>query len=144
METKHWKLAQLGGKGCISAVATVTRKTSHVPGGHAQLPHYEVESEILIFSSIKIRGCNQETVYGAEYQLHCVGNDGGNISMLKSLHHMGPVNVHKETERMLFASLSGPIEPTLWGTVNSPLNKKYKLQPYMSKVMHTVFWDRKG
>ena len=39
---------------------------------------------------------NQGTVYGTEYQLQCFGNDGGNVG----------------TERALYASLLGRVEPT--------------------------------
>ena len=35
METKQWMRAQWGGGWCISAVATVTWKTSHILDGHA-------------------------------------------------------------------------------------------------------------
>jgi len=52
---------------------------------------------------------NQGTVYRVEYQLQCLGNDGGNVGILQSLHQVGPMNAHVGTERTLCASLSGPI-----------------------------------
>ena len=53
----------------------------------------------------------QGTVYGAEYQLQCVGNDGDNTGISKSLHQVGPMNLHTGTERTQYAGLSGPTEP---------------------------------
>ena len=43
-ETKQWMLAQWGGGWCVSAVATVKWKTSHLPDGHAQLSHREMKN----------------------------------------------------------------------------------------------------
>jgi hypothetical protein len=43
-ETKQWMLTQWGCGWCVSAVATATWKTSHVPEGHAQLSHHEMKS----------------------------------------------------------------------------------------------------
>jgi len=54
---------------------------------------------------------NQGTVYGDEYWLHCVGNDGGNVGTLQSLYQVGPVRDHTGAERTLCASLAGLIEP---------------------------------
>jgi len=52
-ETKQWMLAQWGGGWRVSAVATATWKTSHVPDGHAQLSHDEMKS-VSISSSARI------------------------------------------------------------------------------------------
>lgn len=35
---------------------------------------------------------------GAEYQLQCVGNYGGNVGILQSLRQLGPTNAHRETK----------------------------------------------
>ena len=43
-ETKQWILAQWGDGWCVSAVATATWKTSHVPDGPAQLSHHDMKS----------------------------------------------------------------------------------------------------
>ena len=54
---------------------------------------------------------DQWTVYRAEYQLQCVGNDGGNVEISWSLHQVCPTNARTGTERTPYASLSGPTEP---------------------------------
>ena len=54
METKQWIWAQWGDRWCVSAVETVTWKTSHVPDGHAWLSHHEMKS-MLISSPTWIR-----------------------------------------------------------------------------------------
>ena len=54
-ETKQWMLAQWGGGWCVSAVATGTWKTSHVPDSHAQLSCHELKS-VSISSSMQIGG----------------------------------------------------------------------------------------
>ena len=50
---------------------------------------------------------DQGTVYGAEYQLQ----SGVTMGISQSSHLVAPMNAHTETERTLYASLSGPIEP---------------------------------
>lgn len=50
-------------------------------------------------------------MYGAEYQLQCVANNGGNVGILPSLHQVRPMNAHARTEGTLFSSLSKSIEP---------------------------------
>ena len=52
-ETKQWMLAQWGGGWCVSAVSTAAWKTSHLPDGHAQLPHHKMKS-VSISSSVRI------------------------------------------------------------------------------------------
>ena len=52
-ETKQWMLAQWGCGWRVSAVATATWKTSHVPDSHAQLSHHETKS-VSISSSARI------------------------------------------------------------------------------------------
>ena len=50
-------------------------------------------------------------MYGAEYRLQCVGNDGGNVGILQSF---VPGGSHKFSHRNIkkpYARLSGPIEP---------------------------------
>lgn len=44
MEDKQWVWAQWCDVWCISAVATATWKTSHIPDSHAQLSHYKMKS----------------------------------------------------------------------------------------------------
>jgi len=108
----------------------------------------------------------------AEHQFQCIGNNGGNVGISQSLRQVGPPNAHTGTERTPHASLSGPTDPIpswswqfpgshhywLWGTasplqargkiavhgVNSPSNKKFKMQISTSKVMCTAFGDMKG
>ena len=48
-------------------------------------------------------------MYGAEFQLQCIGNDGGNTEIPQSLCQMSLMNAQKGTERTLYASLSEPI-----------------------------------
>jgi len=36
-------------------------------------------------------------LYGAEYRLQCVGNDGGNVGISQSLRQVGPTNAHTGT-----------------------------------------------
>ena len=75
---------------------------------------------------------------------------------------MGPMNAHVGLERTLYTCLSGSPESyhsrwwdavsPLWAgarttvhwVVNSPLKKKFKMQPSVGKVTCTVSWDRKG
>ena len=54
-ETKQWMLAQWGSGWRVSAVATATYKTSHVPDGHAHLSHHEMKS-VTISSSARNGG----------------------------------------------------------------------------------------
>jgi len=49
-------------------------------------------------------------VYGAEYQLQCVGDDSGNVGISQSSHQLGPMNAHTGTKRTLHANFSGPTE----------------------------------
>ena len=60
---------------------------------------------------------DQGTVYGAEYLLQWVRNNGGSIGILQSLHQVCPTDAHVGTVRTLYASLSGPTEPILKVTV---------------------------
>ena len=55
---------------------------------------------------------DEGTVYRAEYWLHCIGNDDGNVGISQSLCKVGTMNAH--TERTLYASLLGPTE-SIWG-----------------------------
>ena len=36
-------------------------------------------------------------LYGAEYRLQCVGNDGSNVGISQSLRQVGPTNAHTGT-----------------------------------------------
>ena len=54
--------------------------------------------------------CDQGAVYGAEYQLQCIGNNGGKIEISQRLCQICPVNAHTGRERTPYASLSGPVE----------------------------------
>ena len=42
--------------------------------------------------------CDQRTVYGAEYQLQYVGNDGNSVEIFPSLCRVGPPVLKKEQE----------------------------------------------
>ena len=53
----------------------------------------------------------QGTVYGAEHQIHCIGKDGDDTGISQSLCQVGPMNFHTGTKRILYATLSGPIDP---------------------------------
>ena len=55
LETKQWMWAQWGNGWCVSAVVTVTWKTSHILDSHAQLSNHETNS-VLISSSLQISG----------------------------------------------------------------------------------------
>ena len=52
-------------------------------------------------------------MYGAKHQFQGFGNNGGNVGILQSLHQVGPTDAYIVTERTLYASLSGPVEPIL-------------------------------
>jgi len=54
---------------------------------------------------------NQGTVYGAEYRLHYVVNNGCSVGVSTSLCQVDPTNAHTGTERTLCANFSGPYEP---------------------------------
>ena len=60
----------------------------------------------------------QGTVYRAKYWFKFVGNYGSNIEILQSLCQVSPTNAHTGTERTLYASMSGPVEP-IWQTIHS-------------------------
>ena len=47
---------------------------------------------------------DQEVVFGAAYQLQCVGNGCCNVVILQSLHQVGPMNAYTGTERTMCAS----------------------------------------
>ena len=55
---------------------------------------------------------DQGTVYGAEYQLQCVGNDGGSVGILQGLCQVNSMNAYTGSERTTYTNLSGPIEAT--------------------------------
>ena len=57
---------------------------------------------------------DERTVYRAEHQLQCIGNDSGTVGMSESLRQVGPTSDHTGAERILYANFSGPIEP-IWG-----------------------------
>ena len=105
MENKWWMWAQWGSGLCVSVVATVTWKTSHIPDGYAQLSHHEVRN-ISISSFAWIRRLWTGNEYGAEYWLQCIQNDCSS--------QMCPMNTHTGTERKSQASLSQTFEP-VWG-----------------------------
>lgn len=46
------------------------------------------------------------TLYRTEYILQCIGKSDGNIEILHTLCHLGPINSHTEE-----ASFSGPTKP---------------------------------
>jgi len=50
------------------------------------------------------------TVYEAEYQLWCIGNDGGNVGISQSFWQVDPIDTHTGSRRTPYASLSGPYE----------------------------------
>jgi len=107
---QRWMWAQRGSVWCISAVAAMMWKRSHVRDGHTQLAHHKTKS-ISIGSSAQIdRVWNQGTVHRAKYLLQCVENNGGSVEILQSLCQVGPTNAHTVTERTLYTSLSGPTE----------------------------------
>jgi len=62
-----------------------------------------------IAHACKLVDYDQETVYGDEYQLQCIGNNDGKTGLSQSLLQVGPMNIG--TERTLHASLSAPTEP---------------------------------
>ena len=64
-------------------------------------------------------GYNQGTVYKIEYQLQCIGNDGGTLECCKVWPRW--VLSHTQTERTPYASLSGPIAP-VWAEGDSFLD----------------------
>lgn len=49
-------------------------------------------------------------MYGAEYQLQCVANNGGNVGMSPDLCQVDPTDSHIGTERMPCANFSGSYE----------------------------------
>ena len=53
----------------------------------------------------------EQAVHGAAYQLQYIGNDGGNVGILQSLHQVGSTSAHTVTEGTLYTSLPGFIEP---------------------------------
>ena len=114
METKQWMWAQWGRRWCVSTVAAVTWKTSHVPDGHTCSCHTMKWRASQSVHPQESADCSQGTVYGAEYQLQHVGNSGDNIALSQSLCHVEHKKAHTGTERTLYACLSGPVE-TLWG-----------------------------
>ena len=114
-----------------------------------------------IAHACKLVDYDQETVYGDEYQLQCIGNNDGKTGLSQSLLQVGPMNIG--TERTLHASLSAPTEPIrgwrwvitsdeMWchhrepqskwqpmerQHVNSPLKEKFMTQPSVGKLPHS-------
>ena len=72
VETKQRMWAQWG-----RVVVTATWKTIHTPDSHVQLSHHKMKS----VSTSSSADYNQETVYGAEYQLQCIRNNGGSVGI---------------------------------------------------------------
>ena len=142
-------------------------KTSHIPDRHAQLSHHKTVSQWTLL--IKLSAYNQRTVSGAVYQLQCVGNHDGNVEILQSLCQVGPINAHTGTERTLHASSASSLNQyeddsdsfldcvlpsdemwchhykleSKWQFIPH-WRKMFKIQPSVSKVRCTGFWDRKG
>jgi len=108
VETKQWMWAQWGSGCCISAVVTEMWKTSHTADAHARLSHDEMKGISIRSSTVDY---DLGIVYGAKYWFQCIGNDDGGVWILQSLLHVGPVNTHMEPQRMLYASLSEPVQP---------------------------------
>ena len=112
---EHWWIPnsgceQWGGECCISAIAAATWKTSHVPNGHEQ--QFSTNCRVFrLAHPCKLVDYDQGNVYGAEYQLQWVTDDGGSVGISQSLRQVDPTDAHTETERTLYTSLSGPAEP---------------------------------
>jgi len=51
VETTQWMLAQWDSGWYVSTVATVTRKTSRIPGSHVQKSHNEMKSIVIYLST---------------------------------------------------------------------------------------------
>jgi len=71
----------------------------------------------------KLAGYGKRTAYGAEYQVHCIGNDGGNIEILKSFIQIVPMNAHtgkKECHMQAFQYL--------WNKYKAPRFHHYSWQ----------------
>ena len=77
----------VGSEWCVSAVMTVTGKSSHVLDSHAQLSHHKMKS-VSVSSSAQIgrlQDYNQGTVYRSEHQLQCTRNNSCNAAISQSL-----------------------------------------------------------
>ena len=82
-----WALS--GSVRCISAVATATWKTSHVLDGHTTRWGATWSAHLH-----ELADYDQGTVYRAQYWPKCLGNNGGNVGILQSLHQVDPTNAH--------------------------------------------------
>jgi len=108
----HWCLLNIYGDQTVDVstarqwVVRFSSGNNDMKGKHTQMSHHKIKS-ISISSSTDY---SQRTVYRTEYQLQCIGSDGGNIGMSWSLHQVGPTNVHTGIERILCVSSSGAIE----------------------------------
>jgi len=160
----HWHLLNIYGDKIVD-VSTVRRwlvcfssGSSHVKDNLHESPEY-----------------NHRIVYGAEYRLQYVGNDGGNTRILQSLHQVGPKKLKYrgrenamckavrilnqcKTEGVSFLDCIVTGGKTWcyhykpeskrqfmeWQHVNSPSEKKFKMQSSVGKVMCAFFWNRKG
>ena len=94
---------QWGGGWCISAVATVMWKTSHVPDSHVQLSHCEMKN-ILISSFTQIAWLWPENCMEPNNSFSALE------TMVVTLCLVGRMSVHIETEITPYAILSGPFE----------------------------------
>ena len=150
METKRWMWAQWGSGWCVSAVVTAIWKTSHVPDCHDSCHTMKwrasQSTHLNILADLQPGNC-----VTAEYQLQCVGNDIGHAGISQNLYQVGLTNAHTKTERLSFASLSGPVEPMQgWGwslmNLEVPSNPSHSRIPWgwrwhFSGSHHYWWWD---
>lgn len=107
---------------------------------------------------------NQGIVYGPEYWLQCIGNDGGNIRILKSFPQVDSTHSHTGAERILYVSLSGTnwtkrrlkvsfLDCSITGNEtqhhhyeqwSGDVNFSSKKNSSAGNVICPVIWDRKG
>ena len=109
-------------------------KTSHVLDGHAQPSHHEMKSDSVNCDSADY---DQGNVYGAEYQLQCVGNGGGNIGTSQSLQKVGPRNAHTGTERTLFNFVT-----TCWTNMMLKVAVSWSHHYQEGDVINTMSWSQ--
>lgn len=60
--------------------------------------------------------CKQGARYVTEFQLQCAGNRSSNVGVAQSLHQVGPMNIHRGTERIQYTSTSGLKMTVSWIT----------------------------
>ena len=170
METKQWMWAQHGGRWCVSAAVTATRKTGHILDGYEQLPQHKMKSASTSSSKQMGRLWTWSWISASVHwkwwwqRWHIAKFAAGESHKCSHRNRRNTVCKFVRTfwtnMRLKVTVFSTPSLLVIRcgvtsmsysqngspqsGDVNSPSKKKFKTQPSAGIVLCLVFWDRKG